>query len=359
MTNPAVGRTSPYSWWQSQLKGSGTLTEAAPAGATNVRPSSTANYHIGGTINIDTGNGGDNLESRVITGIGTTPTTVAAPNVVSGSRAPSLTGANWIWNVAGAATVTPAGTIYLRKTFDVVDPAALASAVLRVNADDGHTTFVNGTQVWRPPAATTPGRPPRSATSSRCSCPAPTSSPSPPQHRRRRQRDRGRRARGDQDRDRRDLEGAPRDTGLAAGRLEHRRVRRLGVGGRDVTGAYGIGPGTRTSRPRPGPNTLRVASVEGFAVGHTIQIDTGANQETKVIQTVGTAGANGSGLTLTTPLTIVHAVGAPVVNLTNPDTGISFTPALDQSHAAGPWSPDPATTSPRPTRARVRRSRRG
>ena len=55
VTNPAVGRTSPYSWWQSQLKGSGTLTEAAPAGATNVRPSSTTNYHIGGTINIDTG----------------------------------------------------------------------------------------------------------------------------------------------------------------------------------------------------------------------------------------------------------------------------------------------------------------
>ena len=28
-------------------------------------------------------------------------------------------------------------------------------------------------------------------------------------------------------------------------------------------------------------------------------------------------------------------MGAPVVNLTNPNTGISFTPPLDQSHAAG------------------------
>ena len=60
---------------------------------------------------------------------------------------PPLTGANWIWNVAGANTNTPAGTIYLRKTFTVADPSAIASAVLRVNADDGHTTYVNGVQV--------------------------------------------------------------------------------------------------------------------------------------------------------------------------------------------------------------------
>ena len=71
VTNPAVGRTSPYSWWQSQLKGSGTLAADVAAGATNVRLSSVANYHVGGTINIDTGDGGDRLESRVITAIGT------------------------------------------------------------------------------------------------------------------------------------------------------------------------------------------------------------------------------------------------------------------------------------------------
>ena len=75
--------------------------------------------------------------------------------------------------------------------------------------------------------------------------------------------------------------------------------------------------------------------MQGFSVGNSIRIDTGANQEEKVIAAVGTAGANGSGLTLTTSMTIVHAVGAPVVNLTNPDTGISFTPALVQPHAAG------------------------
>jgi alpha-L-rhamnosidase len=71
VTNPAVGRTAPYSWWQSQLKGSGTLAADVEAGATTVELDSVANYHIGGTINIDTGNGGDSLESRVITAIGT------------------------------------------------------------------------------------------------------------------------------------------------------------------------------------------------------------------------------------------------------------------------------------------------
>ncbi|MEV0830457.1 family 78 glycoside hydrolase catalytic domain [Nonomuraea rubra] len=71
VTNPAVGRTSPYSWWQSQLKGTGTLTAATDPGVTAVSLSNVTGYHVGGTINIDTGDGGGNLESRTITAIGT------------------------------------------------------------------------------------------------------------------------------------------------------------------------------------------------------------------------------------------------------------------------------------------------
>ena len=37
VTNPAVGRTSPYSWWQSQLKGAGVLATDAGVGATTVQ----------------------------------------------------------------------------------------------------------------------------------------------------------------------------------------------------------------------------------------------------------------------------------------------------------------------------------
>ncbi|MFB4269829.1 family 78 glycoside hydrolase catalytic domain [Nonomuraea sp. GTA35] len=70
VTNPAVGRTAPYSWWQSQLKGSGTLTASTAPGATTVSLDSVTGYHVSGTVNIDTGDGGDNLESRTITAIG-------------------------------------------------------------------------------------------------------------------------------------------------------------------------------------------------------------------------------------------------------------------------------------------------
>ncbi|GIJ59185.1 alpha-L-rhamnosidase [Virgisporangium aurantiacum] len=76
VTNPAVGRTAPYSWWQSQLKGAGVLAADTPPGATVVTLDTVANYHVGGTINVDTGGGGDNLESRVITAIGATDITV-------------------------------------------------------------------------------------------------------------------------------------------------------------------------------------------------------------------------------------------------------------------------------------------
>jgi alpha-L-rhamnosidase len=71
ITNPATGRTAPYSWWQSQFKGSGALAAPAAAGATTVALTSVTGYHVGGTINIDTGDGGDRLESQTITAIGT------------------------------------------------------------------------------------------------------------------------------------------------------------------------------------------------------------------------------------------------------------------------------------------------
>jgi alpha-L-rhamnosidase len=67
---------------------------------------------------------------------------------------PSYTGtpvADWIWNTAGASNSAPRGTIYLRKTFTLANPSSLSSAVLRVNADDGHQTYVNGTLVSSSP----------------------------------------------------------------------------------------------------------------------------------------------------------------------------------------------------------------
>lgn len=70
VTNPSVGRSAPYSWWQSQLTGSGILIDNLPTGSINARVDNTTGFHVGGSINIDTGRGGDLLESRVITAIG-------------------------------------------------------------------------------------------------------------------------------------------------------------------------------------------------------------------------------------------------------------------------------------------------
>jgi len=68
-------------------------------------------------------------------------------DVPAGLTPPSLTGASWIWTTPGSNAGAAAGTVYLRKTFDVADLAAVSAARLRINVDDLHVTYVNGTQV--------------------------------------------------------------------------------------------------------------------------------------------------------------------------------------------------------------------
>jgi alpha-L-rhamnosidase len=110
VTNAAVGRTSPYSWWQSQLKGDGTLTADVPAGGTTVELSSVTGYHVGGTVNVDTGGGGDRLESRTITAIGATSVTFTPPLTAAHPAGAKVTGSGN--NIAASdasagAAVTP------------------------------------------------------------------------------------------------------------------------------------------------------------------------------------------------------------------------------------------------------------
>ncbi|MEU8608181.1 family 78 glycoside hydrolase catalytic domain [Actinoplanes sp. NPDC048791] len=110
VTNPGVGRTAPYSWWQSQLKGNGTLAADAPAGATTVTVSDVAGYHVGGTVNVDTGGGGDRLESRVITAIGTAGITFTPALTLGHAAGAKVTGSGN--NIAASdasagAAVTP------------------------------------------------------------------------------------------------------------------------------------------------------------------------------------------------------------------------------------------------------------
>ncbi len=60
-----------------------------------------------------------------------------------------------------------------------------------------------------------------------------------------------------------------------------------------------------------GDTNLKVDSVDGFTVGGTIWVGMGAAQESSVIAAVGTAGDSGTGLSLTAPLANDHVVGEP------------------------------------------------
>jgi alpha-L-rhamnosidase len=140
VTNPAVGRTAPYSWWQSQLKGAGTLVADAAPDATTVKLDSVANYHVGGTINIDTGNGGDNLESRVITAIGTAGADGTGIAFTPGLSKPHTTG----------AIVTGSG-----NNIAATDPSAGAAvtprliARLEISYANGTTEAIVSDRAWR------------------------------------------------------------------------------------------------------------------------------------------------------------------------------------------------------------------
>ena len=71
-----------------------------------------------------------------------------------------------------------------------------------------------------------------------------------------------------------------------------------------------------------GVTNIKVVSVAGFAVGDTVTIDTGTTLETAVIAAIGTAGATGTGITLTAPLASTHT-GAPAVRVTSALAGVT------------------------------------
>jgi len=78
-----------------------------------------------------------------------------------------------------------------------------------------------------------------------------------------------------------------------------------------------------------------------FTAGGTITLQSGAGTESATVQSVGSAGATGTGLTLTAPLTVPQPLGASVFD---PGTGLTLTTPLVQAHAAG----EPVTTTSQP-----------
>jgi hypothetical protein len=100
-----------------------------------------------------------------------------------------------------------------------------------------------------------------------------------------------------------------------------------------TAGATTVGAATNV-----GAIVIPVASGAGFTAGQTITIDSGANQETAVVAATtggargGRGGGPGAGATITVaaPLKSAHAAGAQVSG-----SGISLTAALTQAHASG------------------------
>jgi hypothetical protein len=98
--------------------------------------------------------------------------------------------------------------------------------------------------------------------------------------------------------------------------------------------AFAGGPTTLAVGAPIGATNIKVASVAGFTAGQTITLDLAPNDEQAVIASVGTAGAGGTGITLTAPLTKAHMVGSTVYGPTATD------PAGDMTKVFGEGSPE-------------------
>jgi hypothetical protein len=97
---------------------------------------------------------------------------------------------------------------------------------------------------------------------------------------------------------------------------------------------FGAGPTVTAAAAAAGQPVVKVASVNGFTVGMHVTVDTGALAESKIVQTVGTPGAGGTGITLTTNLANNHANGVPFYGPTATD------PTGDMTKVFGEGSPE-------------------
>ena len=104
-------------------------------------------------------------------------------------------------------------------------------------------------------------------------------------------------------------------------------------------------PGATTLRTAtvPGANVIPVASTIGFSDGQTISIDATANSETAVIASIARFPV--PSITVVTPLTRLHAVEAEVSG-----TGITLTAPLARPHASGSPVTDNVPTPRAPNR---------
>jgi hypothetical protein len=98
-----------------------------------------------------------------------------------------------------------------------------------------------------------------------------------------------------------------------------------------------------------GATVIPIASGTGFGAGQTVTIDSGANLETAVVVST-TGGRGGARITVAAPLAFAHAAGAQISG-----TGITLTAALTRAHASGAQVGSGAPTPGAPNRYDTRR----
>jgi non-reducing end alpha-L-arabinofuranosidase len=81
-----------------------------------------------------------------------------------------------------------------------------------------------------------------------------------------------------------------------------------------------------------GATSIKLVALANLTSGDTLTIGTGQRMERAVVASVGTAGPDGTGVTLTAPLKLPHASG---IDVWSRGTGISFTPATRFAHRSG------------------------
>ena len=100
---------------------------------------------------------------------------------------------------------------------------------------------------------------------------------------------------------------------------------------------------TLSAAAAAGATNIKVASVTGMAAGDSIVVD----GEAATIATVGTAGANGTGVTLASALNSAHASGAAVQDLGTGDLVHARAELRPRERAPASWTPGPGSRSAR------------
>ena len=115
---------------------------------------------------------------------------------------------------------------------------------------------------------------------------------------------------------------------------ENNVVQAIGTAARTAT--------TLASAASAGDSNIKVASVTNIVAGEPLRLEASGNsaQEFATVGTVGTAGATGTGITLTAPLKAAHASGVAAQDL---GSGITLAAPVQSDHAFGTTINGPTT----------------